>query len=147
MPEIRALDCWKRLGAATFGAGMLLTFAATAAHAGQELAGRASFERFCSTWMGKLEERERSNLTRAIVRRSGDRVVVEYVGYTRSPLSCEAEPSGAPSTPLVGKLVYQELRYERSGASKGGALTNPPRVLSRIVVMEIFRFDGSEWVY
>jgi hypothetical protein len=144
--DMRVLNRFEGLAAALC-AGMLLGFAAPAAHAGPGLTGPSSFERFCSTWMGKLAERERFNLRNATARKSGDRVVVEYVGYGKSPTRCEAKPSGVPSNPFVGKLVYQELRYERSGASKDGALTGQPRVLSSTEVMEIFRFDGSRWVY
>jgi hypothetical protein len=97
--------------------------------------------------MGKLAERERFNLKNAPARKHGDNVVVEYVGYGKTPTRCEAKASGVPSNPFVGKLVYQEMRYERSGASKDRALTSQPRVLSTTEVMEIFRFDGRRWVY
>jgi len=144
---MRVLNRWNGLGAAALSAGMLLSFVAPAAHAGPGLTGPSSFERFCSTWMGKLAERERFNLKNAAARKNGEGVVVEYVGYAKSPMRCEAKESGVPSNPFVGKLVYQELRYERAGASKDRALTSQPRVLSTTEVMEIFRFDGSRWVY
>jgi hypothetical protein len=147
--DMRVLNRCKGLGAAALCAGMLASFVAPVAYAGPGLTGPTSFERFCSTWMGKLAERERFNLKNAAAkaRKDGNRVVVEYVGYGKSPTRCEAKPSGVPSNPFVGKLTYKELRYERAGSSKDGALSSQPRVLSTTEVMEIFRFDGSRWVY
>lgn len=137
----------KGLGIAALSALVSLSCAAPAARAGPGLTGPSSFERFCATWMGKLAERERFNLANADARQSGDRVLVEYVGYDKAHRSCETKASGVPSNPFVGKLVYHEFRYERTGASKDRALSSHPRVLSTTEVMEIFRFDGSRWVY
>jgi hypothetical protein len=145
--DMRVLGRLKGLAATAICAGVLVSLAAPAAQAGPGLTGPSSFERFCSTWMGKLAERERFNLKNAAARRDGNRFVVEYVGYARTPARCEAKPSGVASNPFVGKLVYQELRYERAGSSKDHALSSEPRVLSSTEVMEIFRFDGSRWVY
>jgi hypothetical protein len=147
MLELRARTRWKGLCAGVLGAAMSLSCAAPADHARPAPTDPSSFGSFCATWMGKLAERERSNLASATARRRGDRVVVEYVGYARSSIRCEAEPSGLPSNPFVGKLVYEEHRYERAGESRADALASPPRVVSALVVMEIFRFDGSRWVY
>ncbi len=55
--------------------------------------------------------------------------------------------AAVPSNPLVGRLSYHEFRYERAGASKDHALSSHLRVSSTTEVMEMFRFDGSRWVY
>jgi hypothetical protein len=117
------------------------------AQAGSGLTALPQFEHFCSSWMGKLAERERQNLQTAAPRRDGANVVVQYVGYGKTPTRCEARTSGVPSNPFVGKLVYSELRYQRAGATRERALASEPRVLEQTEVMEIFRFDGSRWVY
>jgi hypothetical protein len=107
----------------------------------------ARFERFCQTWMSKLAEREEHNLSKADSRGGDGQVVLEYTGYQKTPVRCEAKATGVPSNPYVGKLIYKELRYRRSGTSLKRALSNPPQLLGATQVMEIFRFDGSKWVY
>ncbi len=110
-------------------------------------AGSQSFERFCSTWMGKLAERERQNLAKAQPQRNGSGFLVEYTGYAAKPVRCEARETGVPSNPFIGKLVYHELRYRRAGATPERAHGGDASVLEQVEVMEIFRFDGSRWVY
>ncbi len=110
-------------------------------------AGSQSFERFCTTWMGKLAERERHNLKTATAQRNGSAFAVEYTGYARDHMRCEARETGVPSNPFIGKLVYQEMRYRRAGATPERAQTADASVLERVEVMEIFRFDGTRWVY
>ena len=110
-------------------------------------AGSQSFDRFCSTWMGKLAERERHNQKTAAAQRNGSGYLVEYVGYARRPVRCEARETGVPSNPFIGKLVYHEMRYRRAGATPERAQTADASVLEQVEVMEIFRFDGTRWVY
>jgi hypothetical protein len=110
-------------------------------------AGTQSFERFCSTWMGKLAERERHNLKTATPKKNGSGFLVEYTGYAKRPMRCEARETGVPSNPFIGKLVYHELRYQRAGATPERAHTADANVLEQVEVMEIFRFDGTKWVY
>lgn len=107
----------------------------------------ARFERFCATWMQKLAEREAHNRSKAGAKGPDGGVVLDYTGYDRTPLRCEAKATGVPSNPYVGKLVYKELRYRITGPSLKRALTSKPQLLGATQVMEIFRYDGSNWVY
>jgi hypothetical protein len=110
--------------------------------------GRADgFERFCASWMGKLRDRQKTNERSARFQRRGDVYVAEFTGYGNTPLSCSARPTGKPTAPFVGKLVYHEIRYSKSGASPAAAQKVEPRELYRIEVMELFRYDGSAWLY
>jgi len=104
------------------------------------------FDTFCSEWMGKLAERERSNQDQAPAKHDPDGVVVEYTGYVREPVSCTARLD-AKGKPLVGILVYHEVRYRRSGADRAQARTNAPTEVERVEVTEVFRYDGARWAY
>lgn len=105
------------------------------------------FEDFCRTWMRKLAQREKRNLGTAQVRKQGDSVVLSYVGYAAEPRKCSARKSGVAGNPYVGKMVYLEYAYERHGKSRKAALSAEPKVVKRTEVLEIFRHDGSKWVY
>jgi len=104
------------------------------------------FGAFCGQWMQKLAERERANLAGARAVESGDRTVLEYVGYAREPLSCTSRVE-QPGRPGVGVIVYHELRYRRSGEDTAAARVSTPEVLEKIEVTEVFRYDGSRWSY
>jgi len=133
---------------------LLTLFAASSlsgspAHAQQDPAP-AGFEKFCATWMSKLLERERSNLEKAPIRREGSHRAIEYIGYDRAPLRCEAKATGNPRTPYIGKLSYREKRVRRVAPQEStlGDLTkSPAQVIDTSEVLEIFRFDGTRWVY
>jgi hypothetical protein len=105
------------------------------------------FEHFCSTWMGKLAKREENNLAKAKLRKAGSGVVLSYTGYAKRPVKCSARESGISGNPYVGKVVYLEFAYERRGANRRAALEAEPEVVSRTEVLEIFRHDGSDWIY
>jgi hypothetical protein len=104
------------------------------------------FARFCSEWMGKLAQRERDNLQSAEARPASGGVVLEYTGYATRPVSCVARipQQGKPG---VGVLVYMELRYRRSGSDIVKARSSEPAVLSQVEVTELFRYDGTRWIY
>ncbi len=131
-------------GALAFGLLITPLLAPTTALAGES---PAKFESFCDTWMQKLAQREEHNLSQAGAEKPDGEVVLEYTGYARTPVRCEAKATGVPSNPYVGKLVYKELHYRRAGSSLKRALTSKPQLLGATQVMEIFRFDGSKWVY
>ena len=114
------------------------------ARAASTAAINKSFRAFCSVWMGKLDARQRHNLKKAQPRRNGDGFFVEYVGYSPDLVRCETK---AGRTSSIGKLVYHELRIRRAGRTADVARKSKPRVLERIEVMEIFRYDGSRWLY
>lgn len=105
------------------------------------------FEDFCRTWMGKLAKREAHNLATAKTRKAGGQVVLSYIGYTKRPEKCSARRSGVAGNPYVGKVVYQELAYERRGANRKAALRADPVVVSRTEILEIFRHNGKKWIY
>ena len=109
--------------------------------------GAHRFERFCGTWISKLEKREQANERNVRFKRTGQQYVGEFTGYGRAPLRCTATPTGKPVTPLVGRLGYHEIRYQKSGATRAGAKKSKPRELYRIEVTELFRYDGKSWVY
>lgn len=125
----------------------IIPISAAAAGPVQRGSDAADFKAFCHSWMSKLEQREQRNLRNAEHRRTGDAVVIEYTGYSKKPDQCEAKASGVPANPYVGKLVYHELRYRKAGYSRDQALSIEPRILQAIEVMEIFRYDGKDWVY
>lgn len=105
------------------------------------------FAKFCATWLSKLELRHRQNEQAVRYQRSGDLLVGEFTGYGRRPLSCSARPTGDSRTPLVGRLGYHEIRYQKAGSTKSRARRSSPRELYRIEVTELFRYDGSSWRY
>jgi hypothetical protein len=109
--------------------------------------GAHGFERFCASWMQKLRVREADNAraTRIVPAESG--YVGEFTGYGRKLLKCRARPTGSPSTPWVGQLVYEEIRYRKSGRSPSAARSSKPVIAARTHVLEIFKFDGSRWIY
>jgi outer membrane biogenesis lipoprotein LolB len=107
----------------------------------------SSFDLFCDKWMRKLDTREQRNLKHAQVRNRGKAFVVEYTGYSHQPVSCEAKPSRASKGAYVGKLVYDELHYRKTAKTAARARNSKPRIVQQIEVLEIFRFDGSRWIY
>jgi hypothetical protein len=109
--------------------------------------GARRFEHFCGDWISKLEKREQANERNVQLKKTGKRYVGEFTGYGRAPLRCTATPTGKPVTPLVGRLGYHEIRYQKSGATRAGAKKSKPRELYRIEVTELFRYDGKSWVY
>ncbi len=105
----------------------------------------ASFAKFCNEWMSKLEARRLFNLKRAQDEEPGAEVVLRYLAYSTSPIRCEAKTR--PDGSAIGRIVYQQLHMQKSGADRKHALENQPNELGRTEVMEIFRFDGSRWEY
>ena len=116
------------------------------AHGGADPAS-LSFERFCSSWIGKLAVRERNNIKRIRFRKYGNNLVGDYTGYSSEPVKCAVKKTGVPEAPFVGRLVYYEIHYRKAGKSRKAARRNEPSVLAQIEVTEIFRFDGQDWVY
>ena len=106
---------------------------------------RESFRAFCAEWMAKLDRRRATNMKNADVRAGGTGVVLEYTAYSPRPLLCEAQATTAPRA--VGRLVYQELRMRKAGATHEKALASRPSVVKRTDIMEIFRYDGRRWRY
>jgi len=109
--------------------------------------GAHRFGKFCESWLGKLRKRERDNRKSAKVRKTASGVVISWIGYGDRALQCKARSSRAPGTQFIGKLKYNELGYERRGSSRRAALKAKPVVVTRTEVLEIFRHDGSRWIY
>ena len=106
-----------------------------------------SFSRFCNSWMQKLSARNERNVGKITYHKNGRGVVGEYTGYGSKPLHCSVKPTGVASNPFVGKLVYYEMRYQKAGRTRKAAGASRPRALEQIEVLEIFRYDGTRWVY
>ena len=105
------------------------------------------FDGFCAGWMEKLRVREADTARAARIVKNGSGYVREFKGYGRKPLQCRARPTGSRSTPWVGQLVYEEIVYRKHGKSPSAARGSKPEIAARTQVLEIFKFDGSRWVY
>ena len=73
--------------------------------------------------------------------------MLEYTGYSKKVLRCDAKATGGSQNPFVGKMVYSEGPYRKIGATREAARKNQPQAMTQTEVMEIFRYDGSRWVY
>ncbi len=106
-----------------------------------------SFDRFCRSWMVKLRERHERNARQVAYRKRNGQIVGEYLGYSREPLQCSVSETGVLANPFVGKLIYYELRFRKSGKTHKAARASLPQAFDEGAVMEFFRFDGTRWVY
>jgi len=97
--------------------------------------------------MVKLSERHERNARRVAYRKRNGQIVGEYIGYSREPLQCSVSETGVPANPFVGKLIYYELRFRKSGNTHKAARASVPQAFEEGPVMEFFRFDGTRWVY
>ena len=104
-----------------------------------------SFDSFCAQWMGKLADREQQNLQKMQYTPKAGGVVGAYTGYEKVPIRCQSRAK--PGSPGVGTLVYNEVHYQKAGATAEGAKSSAPEVVEKVEVMEIFRFDGQKWKY
>jgi hypothetical protein len=105
------------------------------------------FDRFCAEWMAKLAQREHQNLAKVRWEKRGASLVGQYTGYARTPLQCKPTTAVTPGHPAVGKLVYQEILYQKTGNTPADAQGASPAVLQTTEVMEVFRYDGHDWKY
>ncbi|MBI4515499.1 MAG: hypothetical protein HY699_06765 [Deltaproteobacteria bacterium] len=126
------------------GAWALVLATATVTAAGDRPAEQ--FQTFCASWMDKLAVRERDNLRQIRWVASGDGVEGEYVGYSQEH-TCELKSLSEPKATPVGKIKYQELRYQKRGASASEAEAAAPRALEATEVTEIFQYKKGKWVY
>jgi hypothetical protein len=123
-----------------------LVLPAHQAHAEAASPAAKSFPAFCDSWMAKLDARQKRNAAQAHAKRAGNAFVIEYTGYSDAPERCEVKPSRKKGS-AIGKLVYHELRYRKTGPTARKAAKSPLNVIERVEVLEIFRHDGSRWVY
>lgn len=102
------------------------------------------FEAFCKEWMGKLAARERDNVANIKWETQPAGVVGAYTGYSQDH-TCLLKP-GTGDVP-IGKIVYIETRYEKSGTSQGEAQGSQPKAIEAIEVTEIFRYTSGKWEF
>lgn len=100
---------------------------------------------FCVKWMGFLETRERDNQKAIKWDQEGGSVTGHYVGYSKE-YDCTLKPRSSNGTP-VATIVYKELVYEKSGASRAEAEQAAPKTVDATEVTEIFRYSKGDWVY
>lgn len=105
----------------------------------------ADFPAFCVSWMQRVSEREPYNRRSIQWRRDQTGFEGEYVGYGTAE-RCEVK-TGTPTGIPVGKLVYREFRYRKSGASVEAAAQSAPVVIDVTEITEIFRYTSGKWVY
>ncbi len=110
-------------------------------------AAEISFRNFCNEWMKKLNEREVRNHSLAQPTSKEEKLTLRYTGYGKSPSKCEVRATGVPSQPFVGRLMYDEIEYEKAAATSSELAMQSPAIYTRTEVMEIFRYDGKKWVY
>jgi hypothetical protein len=125
----------------------ILALSPVAASADGRETAEQSFRKFCSGWMTKLEKREVRNAKKLHFEHKEGQVVGEYAAYARKPTSCEVKATGVPASPFIGKLIYEERLYRKSGQSQAGARSSEPKLVGATEVLEIFRFDGEDWLY
>jgi hypothetical protein len=102
-----------------------------------------AFTTFCEDWMQKLAAREHDNIAHIQWNTKADGVEGEYVGYNQEHTCVVKDGSIAP----IGKITYQEIRYEKSGRTIEEAKTSEARTVEVTAVTEIFRHDGVKWIY
>jgi len=122
------------------------------AKAANEKAGAESDEQiaeklkaFCVKWMGFLEQRERDNQKAIKWEPQAAGVAGHYVGYSKD-YDCTLKERSSNGTP-VATIVYKELVYEKTGASRTEAEQAAPNAVDATEVTEIFRYSKGAWVY
>jgi hypothetical protein len=103
----------------------------------------AAFQTFCQEWMQKLAVREHDNIANIKWDTKPDGVHGEYVGYTQDHTCVVKNEDQEP----VGKIAYQEVRYEKRGTTIAEAEQSSPHPVETTAVTELFRFDKDKWIY
>jgi len=104
----------------------------------------SAFPQFCEQWMEKLVQREEHNVAHIQWEQHGDGVTGSYIGYTRQH-TCMTK-NGTHATP-VGKISYQEIKYEKHGTTAAEAELAPAQPVRTSRVTEIFRYSDGKWIY
>ena len=104
----------------------------------------AKWETFCTDWMGKLAARERDNLANIKWEKREAGVVGAYTGYSQDH-TCNVK-AGTGDVP-IGKIIYVETRYEKSGATPTEAKASTPTPIEQVEVTEIFRYAKGKWEF
>ena len=103
-----------------------------------EASVKASFDAFASEWMGKMQRAEDDNRRSPKVDGAG---AATYVAYT-DDFRVEIKPTGYARAPYVGVLRYEEQKYGCTDTSATHC-----KMVTRIPVMELFRYQDGRWVY
>jgi hypothetical protein len=98
---------------------------------------KASFDAFASEWMDRMQRVEDDNRRSPKV----DAGSTSYRGYGND-FRVEIKPTGYAPAPYVGVLRYEEQMY---GCSDPDA--TQCRMVSRMPVTELFRYQDGRWVY
>ncbi len=106
---------------------------------------RKKFETFASSWMEKLRERERFNVSKVKWRPVDGGVEAVYIGYDTA--NVRILPLSNVETNPIGKLVYLELKLRLVGGDEDAARARQPEIVERVEVTELFRYDRGKWVY
>ncbi|HUY19690.1 MAG TPA: hypothetical protein VMV15_10730 [Candidatus Binataceae bacterium] len=102
----------------------------------------AEFPAFCQDWQRKLENRTRWNLSRINWHLDHGLESGTYTSYgTISSCTTKLSDSGV----AIGKLTYEEFTYSLSGKTVDDAKHAPPKQVSIMRTLEIFRFDHGKW--
>ncbi len=104
----------------------------------------SAFPQFCQEWMEKLVAREENNVAHIRWEQNGDGITGSYIGYTRQH-TCVTK-NGTHATP-VGKISYQEIVYEKRGATTAEAELAPAQPVRTSRITEIFRYSDGKWIY
>lgn len=126
------------VGAALSGAAFAQAAAKPAPKKGPDAASvKASFDVFASDWMDRMQRVEDDN------RRSPkiEAGTTSYRGYGND-FRVEIKPTGYAPAPYVGVLRYEEQMFGCSDAR-----ATQCRMVSRIPVTELFRYQDGRWVY
>lgn len=102
------------------------------------------WDAFCIEWMGKLAARERDNLANIKWEKQADGVVGAYTGYSQDHI-CTLK-AGTGEVP-IGKIVYVETRYEKSGPNPTEAKASTANAIEQVEVTEIFRYTKGKWEF
>jgi len=102
-----------------------------------------AFQTFCQEWMEKLAVREHDNIANIKWNTNPDGVQGEYVGYSQDHTCVVKNEDKDP----VGKIAYQEVRYEKRGTTIAEAEKSPPHPVETTAVTELFRFEKGKWIY
>jgi len=102
----------------------------------------AEFPAFCHDWELKLQERTQWGISQIQWHLERGLESGTYTGY--SPInSCTTKMSEGGVA--IGKLSYEEHVYSLSGKTIDEAKHAPPKQVSTVRTLEIFRYDHNKW--
>jgi hypothetical protein len=103
----------------------------------------SSLQTFCEEWMDKLRAREKANVSTIKWETEPDGVRGSYVGYSTGDHSCTL----ADGHTQVARIKYQEVRYQKVGATIGDAEKSQPQPIEVFDTTELFHYSKGKWDY